>query len=94
MNMKRRRKSLLLRLAVLSFAVYIAVVLIQQQLQIGRKKSEISSLKLQYQQQLGRDDELRRSLSESNDQYMESVARDTLGYAHPSERIYVNVPGN
>lgn len=94
MNMKRRRKSLLLRLAVLSFAVYIAVVLIQQQLQIGRKKSEISSLKLQYQQQLGRDDELRRSLSESNDQYMESVARDTLGYAHPNERIYVNVPGN
>lgn len=92
--MKRRRKSLLLRLAVLSFAVYIAVVLIQQQLQIGRKKSEISSLKLQYQQQLGQDEELRRSLSESNDQYMESVARDTLGYAHPSERIYVNVPGN
>lgn len=92
--MKKRRKSLLLRLAVFSFAVYIAVVLIQQQLEIGRKKTEISSLKLQYQQQLSRDDELQRSLSENNDQYMESVARDTLGYARPNERIYVNVPGN
>lgn len=92
--MKKRRKSLLLRLAVFSFAVYIAVMLIQQQLQVGRKKTEISSLKLQYQQQLSRNDELQRSLSENNDQYMESVARDTLGYAHPNERIYVNVPGN
>ncbi len=92
--MKKRRKSLLLRLAVFSFAVYIAVVLIQQQLEIGRKKTEISSLKLQYQQQLSRDDELQRSLSENNDQYMESVARDTLGYARPNEHIYVNVPGN
>lgn len=92
--MKKRRKSLLLRLAVFSFAAYIAVVLIQQQLEIGRKKTEISSLKLQYQQQLSRDDELQRSLSENNDQYMESVARDTLGYARPNERIYVNVPGN
>ena len=91
--MKKRRKSWLLRLAVFSFAAYMTGMLIQQQVQIGRKKAEISSLKLQYQQQLSRNDELRRSLSEDNGQYMESVARDTLGYAHPSERVYVNVPG-
>ena len=92
--MKKRRKNLLLRLAVFSFVVYIAAMLINQQIQIGHKKAEIDTLNAQYQAQLSKNAEMQRELSENNDQYMESVARDTLGYAQPNERIYVNVPGN
>lgn len=92
--MKKRRKNLLLRLAVFSFVVYIAAMLINQQIQIGHKKAEIATLNTQYQAQLSKNAEMQRELAENNDQYMESVARDTLGYAQPNERIYVNVPGN
>jgi cell division protein FtsB len=91
---KKHRKSLILRLSVFAFIVYIAVVLINLQFQISRDKATVVSVTAQYQAQQDKNAEIQRVLSENDDQYKESIARDKLGYAQPDERIYINVSGN
>lgn len=92
--MTKPRKSLIMRIAVFAFIVYIAVTLINFQLEIGRQKAKLADIQAQSQQQLGKNAEIQRVLSESDKQYMESVARDKLGYALPGERVFENVSGN
>jgi cell division protein FtsB len=91
---KKHRKSLILRLSVFAFIVYIAVVLINMQLHISKDKATLASVTTQYKTQQDKNAEIQRVLSENDDQYKESIARDKLGYAEPDERIYVNVSGN
>jgi cell division protein FtsB len=91
---KKRRKSLILRIAVFAFIAYIAVTLTNLQLRISRDKATLSDVNAQYLGQQNKNEEIKRFLSESDSQYMESIARDKLGYAKPDERIFVNVSGN
>lgn len=92
--MKKHRKSLILRLSVFAFVVYIAVVLINLQLQIAKEKSTLADITAQCKVQQDKNAEIQRILSEDDSQYKESIARDKLGYAKPDERIYVNASGN
>lgn len=89
-----KHKSVIFRMALGAFIVYIAVTLIQQQVQIGQHKAQLAQLQTQYKQQQGKNAELQRVLSENDDQYMAGVARDKLGYTKSNERIYINVAGN
>lgn len=89
----KKRKSIVARLAVAAFVLYIAVTLITKQAQISQQKATLAKLSGQLQQQQGTNAEMQRVLSENNDQYMASVARDKLGYAKPNERIYIDVAG-
>lgn len=89
----KKRKSIVARLAVAAFVLYIAVTLITKQAQISQQKATLAKLSEQLQQQQGTNAEMQRVLSENNDQYMASVARDKLGYAKPNERIYIDVAG-
>ena len=91
---KKHRKSLILRLSVFAFIIYIAVVLINLQLQLSRQKATLASVTAQYQVQQSKNAEIKRVLSEDDSQYKESIARDKLGYAKPDERIYINVSGD
>lgn len=90
----RKHKSLIFRLAIALFIVYIAVVLIQKQFQISQHKAALTQLETQYNKQNGTNSEIQRKLSEGNDQYMAGVARDKLNYAKSNERIYINEAGN
>lgn len=92
--MKKRRKSLILKLAVFAFAVYIAATLIGQVMQIRRNSTQLASLKTQISDQKKENAETQRTLSENDEQFMESVARNDLGYAKPNERIFVDASGN
>jgi cell division protein FtsB len=87
-------KSLILRFAVFAFIVYIAVMLIGLQLQIGKSKAALSSVNAQVALQQGKNAEIQRVLAENDNKYKESIARDKLGYAEPNERIYINASGN
>lgn len=89
-----KRKSMIFRMAVGAFVLYIVVTLIQQQVQIGQNKAKLAQLQTQYKQQQGQNVEFQRMLSENDNQYMAGVARDKLGYAKPNDRIYINVAGN
>lgn len=92
--MKKRRKSLILKLAVFAFAIYIAASIVSQLVQMNRKNDQIGEISAQLSQQNKQNAETQRLLSESDEQFMESVARQKLNYAKPNERIYVDASGN
>ena len=92
--MKKRRKSLILKLAVLAFAAYIATTLVYQAMQIRQSSVQLASIKAQIAQQQKQNAETQRLLNESDQQFMENVARNQLGYAKPNERIFMDASGN
>lgn len=92
--MKKRRKSLILKIAILSFAVYIAATLIYQAVQIRESNNRLAQVKSQLASQQAENEKIKALLSESDEEFMESVARDELGYSKPNERIYVDASGN
>jgi cell division protein FtsB len=90
----KRHKSLILRFAVFAFIVYIAVMLINLQLQIGKSKAALVNVNTQVALQQSKNAEIQRVLTENDNSYKESIARYKLGYAAPDARIYINAPGN
>jgi cell division protein FtsL len=92
--MKKRRKSLLMMIAVCAFAVYIAATLVNQTIQIRKSDSELATLKSQVVDQQKQNAETQRMLNENDGQFMENVAENSLGYAKPNERIFVDASGN
>lgn len=89
--MKKHRKSILLRLAVCAFAVYIGATLISLQVQINANKSSADRLNAQAAVQEAKNQETQRVLNNKDQaQFIEEEARDTLNYAMPGERVFVN----
>lgn len=84
----------MLKLAACAFAVYIAASLIYQVIRIRQSDAQLTALKAQVTEQQKENAQTERLLSENNNQLMESVARNDLGYAKPNERIYVDASGN
>ena len=94
---KKQKGSFLLRTAVFAFAVYIVVALAQQQLLISQKRQELASVKQQIQVQEVKIEDIKHALSantKENSDYIERVARESLNFAKPGERVFVNIAGN
>ena len=92
--MKKRRKGFILKLAVCALAVYITASLVYQVYEIRQSSAQLELLKKQVTEQQKENEETKRVLAENDEQFMESVARDELGYAKPGERIFVDASGN
>jgi cell division protein FtsB len=92
--MKKHRKSFILRLAICAFAVYITASLVYQAYRIRQNSAQLDLLNKQISEQQKENEEIKRVLAENDEQFMESVARDELGYAKPGERIFVDASGN
>lgn len=90
----KRRKNRLLRLAVCAFAVYILSTLVYETVQIRRSSEQLAQLHTQLQAQQQKNAETQRMLNETDEQLMENVARNDLGYAKPNERIFMDASGN
>lgn len=94
---QKQKGSFVLRFAIFIFAVYITVALVNQQMQIGEKKRQLTELKQQIRVQEIKNDDLKHSLSSGSnvdDEYIERVVREGLDYAKPGERVFVNIAGN
>lgn len=94
---KKRKKSILLRLAVLAFVAYIVVTLVNQQVQISEKKAQLQSMNEQIRVQEIQNEDLKRVVNAGegeNEDYIERVAREGLDYAKPGERVFINIAGN
>lgn len=91
----KKKKSILLRLAFVIIFVYVAVMFVSQQVTIAQKKKEYQQLSAQLTEQKAQNAEL-KELSENEDlaAYYELIARETLNYAYPGEKVYVDVSGN
>jgi cell division protein FtsB len=96
--MKKRRKSIILRLATGSFImylVYIGITLFNLQMQISKKQSDLSTLSAQVTAQQTQNENTQRLLAmKNNDRLMESVAKDKLNFANPGEKVFINATGN
>lgn len=91
---KSKKKNVILKVAFVLFAVYIAVTLINLQVEMTRKNQELTAIKAEQKEQQLKNEDIERLLEEDNDsEYIERVARDKLGYAKPNERIFVNGSG-
>lgn len=74
---------------------YVTIALIGMQLQVTAKRRQLNELLHSIAQQRLVNDETRRVLSNGTDEeYVERVARDQLGYAYPDEKIFIDRSGN
>lgn len=75
----------------IALVMYFVYTIISIQIQIYNQKRALVVLQERiYQQQL-ENDELRRKLSEEGEEeYIERIAREKLGYAAPDERVFVD----
>lgn len=90
------KKSILLRISILAFIIYFIVVMVNQQININKKKQELDTLNEQIKTQELVNDEMRHILDSSdsaNQQYIEKKARENLNLVDPGERVFVNIAG-
>lgn len=94
---KKYKGSLLLKIAVFSFAFFMVSMLVSQQILIGQKKAELAELEQALEEQQVVNDGLRYDLDAEDadsDEYAEKKARYEFDYVKPGERVFYNVGGN
>lgn len=94
---KRKKRYILLYLAVLGFAFYAVITIINQNVRIAEKKAELSELQQQInvvEIQSEYIEKVRGYQGQQLSEYMEKRAKEDLGYVSDGERIFINVAGD
>ena len=89
---KKKKKSIFLRIALLAFSVYVIVTLVQLQLQIGNEQQRLNKLDEDIQRQVSLNEDIQNK-TDNYEQYLEQRARER-GMARPGEVIYKEIPEN
>ena len=92
-KIKRVKRSIVLRIALGVFAIYVVGALIAQQVQIAEKKQQLETMQQQLVIQEITNDEKQAFLESDDLSYVERIARESLDYAKPGERIFINISG-
>ena len=90
----KKSRSFLLKLALVVFVVYILGMLINLQVQIRDQQEKYAQVQEEISQQKAENEAILNSLETDDEEYMEKVAREKLGYAKPGDQIFVNIAGN
>lgn len=90
MKVVKRKKSIVLRVALVAFAVYVVVSMVQMQLQLNHGQEKLDKLNEQITAQQEINAEL-QSKQASYAEYLEQQARKQ-GMARPGETILVEIP--
>jgi cell division protein DivIC len=94
-NKKRSPVMLVLQLVMAGLAVLLVVSFISGQVQLARMQRESDELAGQVEQQQEKNEELQTLMDTGDeDDFVERIAREKLGYARPGERIYVDITGD
>ncbi len=88
----KRRKSVLLRVAVVAFAVYVVVSLVQIQLELNNAQERLDKVNANTAAQLESNEVMKEQIKNSN-AYKEQQARKQ-GMARPGETILVEIPND
>ena len=94
---KRKKRYLLLYLAIIGFAFYAVITIINQNVQIADKKSQLKDLQQQINVIEIQKQYLQKVQGYKGDElseYMEKIAKEELGYISEGERIFINVAGD
>jgi cell division protein DivIC len=83
-------------LAIIGFAFYAVITIINQNMQIAEKESELNNLQQQIKVieiQTAYLQKVQGYSDEEIKQYMEKIAKEEFGYIGEGERIFFNVAG-
>ncbi|MEE1317897.1 MAG: septum formation initiator family protein [Ruminococcus sp.] len=93
----RKKRYILLYLAVIGFAFYAVITIINQNVQIADKRAELKELQQQINvveintQYL---EKVQSYKGEELSKYIEKIAKEEFGYISEGERIFINVAGD
>ncbi|MEG0485183.1 MAG: septum formation initiator family protein [Oscillospiraceae bacterium] len=91
---KTKLTSLLVRLGACVLSLYLVVSLITTQVEIVANRNQLLSVHQEIETQKAQNTEIKRVLeTSSEDELIERIARDRLGYARPDERVFVDMSG-
>lgn len=91
----KKKRSIILILAVLVFTVYAAGVLIHNQFEIAEQNRQKAAIESQVADEKVKNEELKDQLrSDGDKEYIARMAREKLGYVYPDERVYVDDAGS
>lgn len=92
---KTKFTSIAARLALCALGLYLIVSLVMEQVEIVSMRHSLEAAQEQLTTQQQQNDELRRVIESGNeDDYIERVAREKLGYARQNERIFQDTTSN
>lgn len=92
----KKKRYILLYLAIIGFAFYAVITIVNQNVQIAEKKAELEELNKQINIVEIETQYLNKvSGYEGKDleEYIAKIAKDDLGYVGEGERIFINVAG-
>ena len=89
---KRKKKSIFLRIALLAFSIYVIVMLVQLQMELGARERDLDNLNQAITNQQMMNEEKKNQVADYED-YLDQQAREQ-GYARPGETIYKEIPGS
>lgn len=91
---KKKRKSVLLRVLLLAFSVYILVSLIHFQVQLSESRQQLVEKTAELEAKNLEISELERLLDSGTEaQLVERAARERLGYVYPDEQVHIDLSG-
>ena len=96
-KVKKYKGSFILKLALVCLAGYFVFTLVNQQIAIGEKKSELAQLQNQVKTQEMKNEDIQYTIDgeiSGDKKYAEEYARSELDYAKQGERVFVNIGGN
>ena len=90
----RVKKNDMVMLAAIIAMLIMAVIVLQSFLSISDKKAEYNELDAKCSEQVLINAEMASLLEESDEEYIERVAREKLDMVYPGERVFINSSGN
>ena len=92
---KSKRGSIILRVCIFAFVVYAMVHLIDMQINMAARRRQLVELEQRVETQRIANRELERQLEQGMDeQYIERIARERLGFVAPNETVYIDISGS
>lgn len=94
---KKKGRHILLYLAIIGFAFYAVITIINQSVQISDKKAELLELQQQInviEIQTQYLEKVQGYKGDELSEYIEKIAKEDLGYISEGERIFINVAGD
>lgn len=95
MKNKKPKALFFFKIVVFCFCVYASLTIIKVQADIKDKRSELAEINQKIEIVKEKNEVLYHNLEMQNDEdYIEHVAKEKLGYGYPDERVYFDVSGN
>lgn len=89
-----KKHSVIIRFALLAFAVYMVITMSSLQIELVRSKQELNDLYANINSVKLKNQELTNLLENGTESdYIERAARDRLGYVYSNEEVFTDISG-